>query len=51
MHYLEVYNISRSIEFTSVVHDHPVMLILWSIEHLRWSYTDVYVTLLLRMSL
>ena len=36
MHYLDIiYNISRSIEFTLVVHDHPVVLILRSIEHLR----------------
>ena len=36
MRYLEVYKISCSIEFIPVVHNHPVMLILRSIEHLRW---------------
>ena len=36
MRYLELYKISRSIEFTPVVHDHPVVLILRSIDHLRW---------------
>ena len=36
MRYLEVYKISCSIEFIPVVHNHPVMLILRSVEHLRW---------------
>ena len=33
--YLQVHKISRSTEFTPIVHEHPVMLILWSIEQFK----------------
>ena len=36
MRYLELYKISSSIEFTPVVHDRPVVVILRSIDHFRW---------------
>ena len=34
-HYLEVHEISRSTEFTPIVHRHPVVLILRSIEQFQ----------------
>ena len=44
-HYLEVHEISRSTEFTPMVHRHPVVLILRSIEQFQQVSHGLYVTI------